>query len=105
MIFSLQPSASSEESGILLYKHKNLDTTKDLAAPNGIILNLTVQCVKTLYIYIMLFKKDLFIYSFLAALALCCYAQAFSSCGEQGLPFIAMAFLVTEHRLQARGLQ
>ena len=39
-----------------------------------------------------------FIYLFLAALGHCCYARAFSSCGEQGLLFIAvhglsMAFL------------
>ena len=43
---------------------------------------------------------------FLAALGLHCCVQAFSSCGEQGLLFIAMcrllivvASLVTEHRL------
>ena len=49
------------------------------------------------------FKK---IYLFLAALGLLCWAQAFSSCGEQGLPFIvvrelliAVASLVVEHGL------
>ena len=48
---------------------------------------------------------------FLTALGLCCCAQAFSSCGEWGLLFlvvqgllIAVASLVTEHRLQACGL-
>ena len=53
-----------------------------------------------------------FIYLFLAALGLRCCAQAFSSCGEQGLLFIAvrglliaMASLVAEHRLQACRLQ
>ena len=54
----------------------------------------------------------LFIYLFMAGLGLCCCAQAFSSCSEQGLFFvavhelpIAVASLIAEHRLQARGLQ
>ena len=53
-----------------------------------------------------LYKFIYFIYLFLAALGLCCYAQAFSSCGEQGLLFVAVhrllivvASLVVEHRL------
>ena len=52
----------------------------------------------------------LFIYLFLAALGLDCCAQAFSSCSEWGLLFImvhgliAVASLVVEHRLLARGL-
>ena len=48
----------------------------------------------------------LFIYLVLAALGLCCCAQAFSSCGERGLLFIvvrwlliAVASLVAEHGL------
>ena len=52
------------------------------------------------------------IYLFLAALGLSCCLRAFSSCGEQGLLFIAVrvllivvASLVVEHGLQARGLQ
>ena len=47
-----------------------------------------------------------FIYLFLATLGLQCRAQAFSSCGERGLLFvavrgllIAVASLVAEHRL------
>ena len=55
---------------------------------------------------------NLFIYLFLAALGLCCCAWAFSSCGERGLLFIvvrrllvAVASLVAEHGLYARGLQ
>ena len=47
-----------------------------------------------------------FIYLFLAALGLHCYVRAFSSCGEQGLLFVAVhglliaaASLVVEHRL------
>ena len=55
----------------------------------------------------MLFKKiNLFIYLFLAALGLRCCAQAFSSCGEWGLLFVAVhglltavASLVAEHGL------
>ena len=51
------------------------------------------------------FKK--LINLFLAALGLHCYTQAFSSCGERGLLFvavhrllIAVASLVVEHGLQ-----
>ena len=54
----------------------------------------------------------LFIYLFLAVLGLCCCARAFSSCGEQGLLFVAVrgllivvASLVAEHGLHAPGLQ
>ena len=49
-------------------------------------------------------------YIFLAALGLCCCAQAFSSCGEWGLLFvvvhgllIAVASLVAEHGLRYVG--
>ena len=52
------------------------------------------------------------IYLFMAALGLHCCARAFSSCGEQGLLLvavcrllIAVASLVVEHGLKARGLQ
>ena len=52
------------------------------------------------------FFINLFIYLFLAAWGLCCCAQAFSSCSEQGLLFvavhgllIAVTSLVAEHRL------
>ena len=48
----------------------------------------------------------LFIYLFLAALCLRCCAQAFSTCGERGLLFVAVrgfvtvvTSLVVEHRL------
>ena len=47
-----------------------------------------------------------FIYLFLAALGLCCCVQAFSSCSERGLLFVAVrglltavASLVAEHGL------
>ena len=61
----------------------------------------------------LLFFFFKFIYLlFLAALGLRCCVQAFSSCGERGLLFvavrrllIAVASLVVEHGPQARGLQ
>ena len=53
-----------------------------------------------------------FLNLFLAVLGLRCCVQAFSGCGERGLLFIAVhrlliavASLVVEHGLQARGLQ
>ena len=55
-----------------------------------------------------LFSDFLFIYLslFLRVLGLCCCARAFSSCGEQGLLFVAVrgllivvASLVAEHGL------
>ena len=63
----------------------------------------------TLYIFLfppVLFFIYKFIYLFLAALGLCCCAQAFSSCCKCGLLFvvvhgllIAVACVVGEHRL------
>ena len=41
------------------------------------------------------FNLILFIYLFLAALGLCCCVQAFSSCSERGLLFIAERGLLT----------
>ena len=64
--------------------------------------------------FFLIFKIfiSLFIYLVLAVLGLCCCAWAFSSCGEQGLLFVAVcgllivvASLIAEHRLQAHGLQ
>ena len=58
--------------------------------------------------FVCLFYKFIFYlyYLFLAVLGLCCCARAFSTCGEQGLLFIAVrgllimvASLVAEHRL------
>ena len=56
--------------------------------------------------FILFYKFIYFIYLFLAALGLRCCAQAFSSCGEQGLLFIAVlrlliavASLAAEHGL------
>ena len=57
-------------------------------------------------IFLFFFLIYLLMYLFLAALGLHCCARAFSSCGEQGLLFVAMrglliavASLVAEHRL------
>ena len=70
--------------------------------------SLNVGVMKILPYTIFFFFFNLF----LAALCLCCCMQAFSSCGEQGLLFVAVskllievASLVVEHGLQARGLQ
>ena len=59
------------------------------------------------FILLIFLNINLFIYLFLAALGLCCCSQAFSSCGERGLlfiavhrPLIAVASLVAEHGLQ-----
>ena len=59
------------------------------------------------------FSLILFIfYFFMAVLGLCCCARAFSSCREQGLPFLAVhrllivgASLFAEHGLSVHGLQ
>ena len=58
------------------------------------------------------FFLNKFIYLFLAVLGLRCCARSFSSCGKRGLLFvavrgllIAVASLVAEHGLYARGLQ
>ena len=65
---------------------------------------------KKIYLFVCLFVY-LFIY-LLAALGLPCCAQAFSSCGERGLLFLAVcgilivvASLVVEHRLWTCRLQ
>ena len=64
------------------------------------------------WLSIYLFFKIYLFNLFLAALGLHCCAQAFSSCGERGLLFvavcgllIAVASLVVEHGLEVRGLQ
>ena len=46
-----------------------------------------------LCVYLLLFIY-LFVYLFLAALGLHCYAQAFSSCSELGLLFVAVCGLL-----------
>ena len=48
------------------------------------------------YFVIFYFLKiNLFIFLSLAALGLCCCVQAFSSCSEQGLLFVAVSGLLT----------
>ena len=67
--------------------------------------------VGLLSFFVCLFVCFLFIFKFLAVLALCFCARAFSSCGERGPLFIVVrgpltivAFLAVEHRLQTRRL-
>ena len=48
------------------------------------------------------FLKNKFIYLFLAALGLCCCAQAFSSCGERGLLFVVVHGLIVVASLCCR---
>ena len=43
------------------------------------------------FVFLNFFKN---LYLFLAALGLCCCAQAFSSCGERGLLFVAVRGLL-----------
>ena len=57
-----------------------------------------VQLLIYLFIYLS-------IYLFMAALGLHCCTQAFSSFGEQGLLFIAVASLVAGHGLWEHRLQ
>ena len=59
-----------------------------------------------MHVFFLFSFFNIFIYLFLAALGLRCCTRAFSSCGEQGLLFIAVrglliavASLVAEHRL------
>ena len=49
---------------------------------------------KNKFIDLFIFKINLFIYLFLAALGLHCCALAFSSCGEQGLLFVVVHVLL-----------
>ena len=70
------------------------------------------KTLEIVFLFLLSFFINLFlIYLFLAQLGLCCCAQAFSSCDEQGPLFIAVrgllivvASLVAEHGLQACGL-
>ena len=71
---------------------------------------LSFFCLFVLFCFFV-FLKFLFIYLFMAVLGLRFRARAFSSCGKQGPPFIAVrgpltiaASLVADHRLQMRRL-
>ena len=81
-------------------------------------LSLSLITFFVLLIYFLLnlffsfFKKNIYIYLFLAVLGLHCCMWAFSTCSDWGLLFIAVygllivvAFLVAEHTLQVRKLQ
>ena len=59
-----------------------------------------LKFVFLIYGFSLFFKINKFIYLFLAELGLCCCARAFSSCGEQGLLFVAVhGLLVAESSL------
>ena len=74
--------------------------------PQEVTRNHVSFCISSLF-----FEKKknfflLFVYLFLVALGLHCWVQAFSSCGEWGLLFVAvhgllivMVSLAVEHRL------
>ena len=47
-----------------------------------------------LFIYLFFINLFILFILFLAALGLCCCARAFSSCGEQGLLFVAVRGLL-----------
>ena len=48
------------------------------------------------FLFPLIFLKYMYLFIlFLAALGLCCCARAFSSCGEQGLLFVAVRGLLT----------
>ena len=52
-----------------------------------------LDCI--LFFFINLFFLIYLFILFLAALGLCCCTRAFSSCGEQGLLFVAVRGLLT----------
>ena len=95
---SRQPQESNTMTYLVLSLHRH-----------QIISN---EITDTIFFYLFIFlNSNLFIY-LLAVLGLRCCAQAFSSCSEQRLLFIAVcglltavASLVAEHGLQVHGLQ
>ena len=58
------------------------------------------------YSFLFLINFFLSLYLVLAVLGLCCYVRAFSSCGEQGLLFVAVQglLIVVASLLAERGL-
>ena len=96
------PGAISAELGLLLHLWSSI-----LIARPGPTLKQSMHPVINIFSFIYL-KFIYFIYLFLAAFGLHCCMRAFSSCGKQGLLFVAVhgilivvASLVAEHRLQA----
>ena len=60
---------------------------------------------KQFYVYVCIYK--LIDYLLLAVLGLCCSARVFSSCGEQGLPFVVglgLLTVVVGHRFRLEGV-
>ena len=65
----------------------------------SILVDLLTNSKGGVFCFSVFFLMNLFIYLSLAQLGLRCCAQAFSSCSERGLLFVAVAPLVAEHRL------
>ena len=83
-----------------------------LSSRSAFCLSFNILILRSLCECLFVFFLNKLIYLFLAALGLRCCAWAFSSCGERRLffvavrgLFIAVASLVAEHGLQARGPQ
>ena len=91
----------------------NSDVVKLIFLPSNLcFLNFLKQSYYSLTIHIQLFLKINLFILFLTALGLGSCTQAFPSCGERGLLFVAVrrlltavASLVAEHGFQACGLQ
>ena len=105
---SFQDTGILEREGPeLLPKSAPLFTNGETKAQPGEELpQVTMQIPLGYFIVCLFVLINLFTYLFLAALGLHCRAQAFCSCGEQGLLFvvvrgllIAVASLVAEHGL------
>ena len=74
--------------------------------PLKVYFDATLNSINSFLFLFFFFNIYLFIYLFLAALGLHCCVRAFSSCGEQGLLFVAVcgllfavASVVAEHGL------
>ena len=79
-----KPHMISSESGSPQVRYRNVYFQN---------YSLEIICLFIFKIYLFFIIINTF---FLAALGLRCCARAFSSCGEQGLLFIAVASLVVE---------
>ena len=74
------PEARKQQGRILQQRH-----WRELSL---VLLASRTKRINLCFCFLVFFKKK-FIYLFLAALGLRCCTQAFSSCGEQGLLFVA----------------
>ena len=99
MKIKTQPSTTTHF--LPLHPVAMLRTIKPAPTPGSPPLRVTLVYVLSFFKFILFY-----LFLFLAALGLRCCAQAFSSCGERGLPFaavcrllIAVVSLVAEHGL------